>query len=834
MRGTSKVFALVIALVALGCAMSATAFAAGSGGGAKPKAKSTFRIINATQQNVLKRGVQIKLTVKVRKPKHRKTLRKPVTVKIKGASSTFDQPSYKTLTKPKTLKLRKTAKRTVALKLTSAGKTSIRSCEGRTLRVQIGKVKKTIKLKRTGACAPQEIDLSQAADCDFIGQQSGSMCLLPYPDDYYTVDDSSTPTGKRLNLHTAGMPANVNGVHVDATPYSASDGWSQGTSILLRVPGLDNPTALANTNPAGLANPSTYTESAQPVVVIDTTTGQRWPVWTEIDSNAETADDTLLEIHPLVNFDAKHRYVVALRNLKDAAGNTIAAPEGFRYYRDDLPSSHSEINSRRDHFDGIFNTLKTAGVKRADLYLAWDFTVASDENNSQRLLTMRNKAFATLNDTTMADGQVQGTAPSFTITSSVENPTPGQIERRVQGTFQVPCYMTPSCASGGTLNLGSDGLPAQNGTYTANFDCIIPVAAFSAPGRISLYGHGLFGDASEVNSGPQRSLAQGHNFVTCATDEIGMAEEDQITEALPALLDMSKFPALPDRSQQGVVNELFLGRLMDNAGGFASVKGFHRNTPADLTDANAAIAPNDGANLTTIDTSKLYYNGNSQGGILGGTFTAVSPDVTRSSLGVPGMNYSVLLPRSVDFDKFNNFFKPSYPSQASRTLSLTIVQSLWDRSDPNGYAHRMTTDPLPNTPPHKVLMNVALGDHQVSNWTANTEARTIGAKIHTPVVYDGRWPGVDYQFGLDPITSYPYDGSAIVYWDGGPLSSPNGTDVSPITNIPNRTGSDPHSYPRNTAAEQQMVSDFLRPDGSSNISDTCSGGPCYSNGFTGP
>ena len=47
-----------------------------------------------------------------------------------------------------------------------------------------------------------------------------------------------------------------------------------------------------------------------------------------------------------------------------------------------------------------------------------------------------------------------------------------------------------------------------------------------------------------------------------------------------------------------------------------------------------------------IDTSKLYYNGNSQGGILGGAFTAISPDATRTTLGVPGMNYSVLLNRS--------------------------------------------------------------------------------------------------------------------------------------------------------------------------------------------
>ena len=43
------------------------------------------------------------------------------------------------------------------------------------------------------------------------------------------------------------------------------------------------------------------------------------------------------------------------------------------------------------------------------------------------------------------------------------------------------------------------------------------------------------------------------------------------------------------------------------------------------------------------------YDGNSQGGIYGGTVCAVSIDVRRCALGVPGMDYPVLLPRSSDY-----------------------------------------------------------------------------------------------------------------------------------------------------------------------------------------
>ena len=50
-----------------------------------------------------------------------------------------------------------------------------------------------------------------------------------------------------------------------------------------------------------------------------------------------------------------------------------------------------------------------------------------------------------------------------------------------------------------------------------------------------------------------------------------------------------------------------------------------------------------------IDTCNLYYQGSSQGGILGGALTAMDPDFTALA-DVPAMNYSVLLPRSVDYD----------------------------------------------------------------------------------------------------------------------------------------------------------------------------------------
>ena len=680
------------------------------------------------------------------------------------------------------------------------------------------------------SAASPAVDLSHANRCDFIGPQQGSRCLLPFPDDYYTVRDPNTATGRRVNLKTASMPANVHGVHIDAAPYNASDGFSPGQAIVVKVPGLDSEAALKRTGAVPINDIGRFRDPEQPIVLIDANTGKRWRIWAEIDSNATSPASTALLINPAQNLASGHRYIVALRNLKTAGGQTIPAPAGFRYYRDRLPSNSPVINQRRAHFERIFQTLHKAGIERHDLYLAWDFTVASDYNIAKRALQMRNDAFASLGDNNLADRKVEGTSPKFKVTD-VQNFTAAQdpqIARRVKGTVTVPCYLSPSCAPGGTFTLNANGVPKRNGNWDANFDCIIPRSAVQGggpPARPSLYGHGLFGDASEVASSGQSDLADTYDFVLCATDEIGMSQSDLGTAAA-VTRDISNFPKLADRLQQGLLDELFLGRAMIHPNGFSSNPAFR----VDGTLHSPSV----------IDTRHLYYDGNSQGGIMGGALTALSPDFVRAALGVAAMRYSLLLPRSVDFDQFAALLYPSYPDELTRPLSLSLIQMLWDRGEPNGYAHRMTTNPLPDTPPHRVLINVALGDHQVSNFASDVEARTIGASTHAPVLDPGRWPNEDVLFGVPRITSYPFTGSAaIFYWDIGPVrpdpDNPGqtiGVPPPPFENVPNREGEDPHSAPRGAPLAEKLISGFLQPYGA--VTDVCGGEACRAGGWTGP
>ena len=503
--------------------------------------------------------------------------------------------------------------------------------------------------------------------------------------------------------------------------------------------------------------------------------------------------------------------------------------------------------------------LRRAGVDRSDLYLAWDFTVGSARSLAGRLLHIRNDAFDQLGDHDLGDGKVDGNAPTFTLTRIVDSVRPvtdpfcqggvplgdipsvqikcdGQtndnIALDVRGTMDVPCYLdTPACAPAHSqFLLDANGNPQQlaGNVMQVDFECRVPRSAYDHPGesRPSLYGHGLFGSYGEVRAGNVGAMGNEHNFTFCATDWAGMATSD-VPNVATILTDVSSFPTLADRVQQGIVNFLYLGRLMIHPHGLT-------DTPAFRTDDNRPL----------LDTGELYYDGNSQGGIIGGALTAVAPDFTRAVLGVPGMNYSTLLTRSTDFGDGTapdpatadptdptgsvSYAYPlytSYPNEMERPLLLALIQSLWDRAEPDGYAQHMTSDPYPKTPAHTVLLHPAFGDHQVANVAADTEARTIGASAQQPALDPGRSKDVTPLWGIPPITDPAFGGSAIVYWDSG-------VPAAPTNNTAPHGDHDPHGDPRSTRAARAQKAAFLAPDG--RVIDTCGGAPCHTDAYQAP
>src|SRR5689334_17740584 len=120
-----------------------------------------------------------------------------------------------------------------------------------------------------GSAAEAEAPEAQAAPDDLIAaiEQDGGGA-------------DCDPLDPRAGLPEAGMPVNADGVVADPTEWNRNDGFSPGTALLTQVPGVD---LEASGLPAITDVPDSL-EDDSPVVVVDAETGDRWPVWAELDS----------------------------------------------------------------------------------------------------------------------------------------------------------------------------------------------------------------------------------------------------------------------------------------------------------------------------------------------------------------------------------------------------------------------------------------------------------------------------------------------------------------------------------------------------------------------
>jgi hypothetical protein len=619
--------------------------------------------------------------------------------------------------------------------------------------------------------------------CEMLNP-SGGNCLFPYPSTAFETDDATTPTGKRLNYKRLAMPANASGVHINPQVWNDQlDGFSPGTMMMVNFPqGVD--VALSNLN-TWQNYPPSLNPATSPTILLDYDTGEIIEHFAEVDVSIGTGNvpvappNQAMIIRPGRRLKNNGHYIVALRNLVAVGGSPINPEPAFQALRDNVPSGSHLVEPRRAQFEVIFSKLAAAGVARSNLLLAWDFHTASDDALEGWLLHMRNETFQ----------QLGTNAPPFTVTSVTENPNPGQICRRVSGTFQVPLYTTFD-GPGSVLKIGLDGNPEQNGIVNAPFTAIIPCSLSTVPqaGRPIFYGHGLLGSgAGEVGSAHLRNLAQTYGFVVVATDWQGMSGSgDQNNILFSITPDITNFRQLSERLHQGMLNQLVLAHLIGAPDGLS-------------TDPNFIYA-----GVPVIDPSEVFYYGNSQGGILGGTVMALETEVTRGVLGVPAANFSTLLQRSRDFEPFFVLLRINYPNDVDRALAYPLLQQLWDKSEPNGWYHHTLSDPLPGTPVHKVLVHMATNDDEVSNVATEIMVRTMGIPQLTPVIK---------SYYNVPETAAPFDGSAM-------HESDEGDPAIPVGNIP-PADNNAHGAMRARPAIQAEINAFLQTGG--NVQNFCSG-----------
>lgn len=598
-------------------------------------------------------------------------------------------------------------------------------------------------------------------------------CLLPYPSDHFLVDAGGG--SQKVQLTEAAQLATVDGLRFDPLALHPADGWSFGQQILALFPGGVRPDELFGY----YDDPERSLGDDSPTLLIDAETGERVVHFSELDPRAQTDDRRALFVRPIVRLQGARRYVVALRKLFDPSGAPLTPPEGFRRIRDRETRGDPVLGPLAARYESeLFPLLETAGVPRDELLLAWDFTVRSEDNAAGDMLAVRSDVIQRLSSQ----------PPEIQIVS-VQDAVDDHVFRRIEATVSVPLYVDSAEPLARLARDGSGNVVAA-GTHQVPFTVWIPKSVGERPAgtpaaRLLQFGHGFFGSREEA-AGYPAELADERGFVVVAADWWGMSDDDRIKVIEVLLADPGQMLVFTDRVHQAMANFMYVA---------AAAKG----PLATLPELQVPAGP-------AYDPSALYFYGISQGHILGGTYTALAPEVERATLSVGGADLSLMLFRSRPFLPFLFFIEQKVDDPLDQQKLGAMLQSSFDRIDPLTYAPRIVTDPLPDGPSKKqLLLQIGIGDAAVPNVASHLHARALGIPELAPE--PRALPALSAEPG--PLAS------ALVELDFG---------ISPWPDrraLPADQDNPVHESVRRLDAAKEQIDRFFRPGGM--VEATCDG-----------
>jgi pimeloyl-ACP methyl ester carboxylesterase len=433
----------------------------------------------------------------------------------------------------------------------------------------------------------------------------------------------------------------------------------------------------------------------------------------------------------------------------------------------------------------MFTALTAAGVDKSELVLAWDFVTASDEFLQQDLTTMRDAAIPAMG--------ANGASLSFSATA--QPPITG-ISASYLGTFKSPGFLSDGENDDSIIVRDDAGLPKLQGLRDAQFAALIPDCQ-QFPRPTVIFGHGLFGSAKEyLDDSFVQSLAKQYCFNIIAGDFIGLTSR-QLQLAPLAVNDMNRGPQITEKLAQSVIDFIALETIA--RGPMATSPEFKVN------------------GMAVIDPAKVYYVGGSLGGIMGNTFMAYDPNITRGVLAVPGGDWSLLFERSNAWHLLMGAAQGSYNDPEVYQLNIAFLGMGMEPYDPITTAAHVLHDPLPGVPAKTILIWYTMGDCLVTNISTELIARTMGIDMLAPNVKD--------VWHLTPKAG-PLVSGINVYND-------HPTPLPPDTNVPPVQDNGTHSGINRKPSALREVEKFLLED---TVVQTCqigSGAPVACDCATG-
>jgi hypothetical protein len=584
----------------------------------------------------------------------------------------------------------------------------------------------------------------------------------PFPSNRYTVFDGTQNTLRRVSLPKPDCSVRVSDCE-DIEVINALDGFSTQPRITVPFTG-DIDLATVNSDTIYLVNlGDTLTTSGYGERV-----GINQVVWDPATKTLVVQSDQLLQQHS--------RYLLVVTDgVRDTAGKKIESGGWGDNFGVAIGRGPAGADYARDLRDAVQSVRPgTKKIVAASLFSTQSASTDLVKINHQ--IKQSTPAPVNFNIGTTTAGPVRalfptasllgiqfnrqtGTAPTFTsgfLPTPALNVVPGAVGQIAYGNFNSPDYETADkyIPATGTLT----GAPQPQGTSSLIVQIFLPAGPKPANGwPAAIFGHG-FGDSMYGGPWVLASMLASQGIATASINVVGHGGGP-----LGTLNVLRPAPLLPVAIPAG-------GRGIDQDGNgtIASTEGSSATAPRTIISSRDGLRQTvvdlmqlvreievgidvDGDSTVDLDAQRIYYAGQSFGGIYGTMFLGVEPSIKAGVPNVPGGSIIEIVRLSPVFRPLGGIalasrvpslinvggitFNENIPLRDLPPLINTVVGAMdiqrvfdWDQwvqqsGNPVSYAAHIRKQPVPGAAPKPVLIQFAKGDMTVPNPTSSAILR---------------------------------------------------------------------------------------------------------------
>jgi dienelactone hydrolase len=611
----------------------------------------------------------------------------------------------------------------------------------------------------------------------------------PFPSDRFTVPDRSQNTGLRVNLPKPDCTTNPSDC-ADLDVINTLDGFNVQPRISIPFSGAIDVASVSSENVYLISLGDTlgrhHRDGRGDVIGINQV------LFDPASSTLHVESDELLEQHT--------RYALIVTNgVRDAAGDPVEAGT-FARFRHDLNFGQTKDPGLKAYRKALLEALAQAEQRAGHRPVVVAASVFSTQSVSSDLEKIRDQIKAShpaapnfliggageravfpLDSITGITFNLQiSTAPafgSFAVPVSALQVVPGAVSAIAFGKYASPDYETPAkfIPAVGTRT----GTPEVRGTNDIYFNLFLPSGSQPANGwPVAIFGHG-FGDNKNNSPLVVASVMASQGIATIAINVVGHGFGSLGT--LTVNRNAGGPVVIPaggrgiDQNGNGSIDSTEGSSAAPPRGIIGSRDGL-RQTVTDLMQLVRVIQAGvdvDGDNAADLDTSRIYYFGQSFGGIYGTKLLAVEPDIRAGVPNVAGgsiievvrlggfrglltLALSARVPMLLNGGPNLNFNENiplrNLPAVVNTVAGAMPIQKVIDNTEwvsqsgnPVAYAPYIRKSPLDGRRDNPVIFQIGKGDQTVPNPT-NTAILRAGELADRATYFRN-----DLVVALDPL-----------------------------------------------------------------------------------